>query len=257
MVDHHKKIDLVIPCAGKGKRLGYLTKDISKNMVVVNGSSILEHQLHKFLIHKKKINKIHFILGYKASILKSFILKLKLPFKIKFHINRKYKTTGCAYSFSSALKDFKNDILILNSDLVLNQRKISNILNNKKVNFVYLRKPLQNKKDRPVKAKIYKNKINKIDIYKNGYDLDVVGPFKFSLKSINSLKMIYKSINTSEFLKMSCYTFFGKIVDYTNLDYEILNDLDWYEINTLKDYKESFKEKIFIKNIHIKNFSTN
>ena len=130
-------------------------------------------------------------------------------------------------------------------------------MNNKKVNFVYLRKPLQNKKDRPVKAKIYKNKINKIDIYKNGYDLDVVGPFKFSLKSINSLKMIYKSINTSEFLKMSCYTFFGKIVDYTNLDYEILNDLDWYEINTLKDYKESFKEKIFIKNIHIKNFSTN
>ena len=55
MVDHLKKIDLVIPCAGMGNRLGYLTKKITKNMVKVNGISILEHQLEKFLVHKKKI----------------------------------------------------------------------------------------------------------------------------------------------------------------------------------------------------------
>ena len=54
MVDHLKKIDLVIPCAGMGNRLGYLTKKITKNMVKVNGISILEHQLEKFLVHKKK-----------------------------------------------------------------------------------------------------------------------------------------------------------------------------------------------------------
>ena len=103
MVAHHKKIDLVIPCAGMGTRLGYLTKFVTKNMVVINDKSIIEHQLDKFLVHKKKINKIHFILGYRAPILKSYIKKLKLPFKIKFHINKKYKTTGCAYSFSLVL----------------------------------------------------------------------------------------------------------------------------------------------------------
>ena len=248
MVAHHKKIDLVIPCAGMGTRLGYLTKFVTKNMVAINDKSIIEHQLDKFLVHKKKINKIHFILGYRASSLKSYIKKLKLPFKIKFHINKKYKTTGCAYSFSLVLKYLKYDTLIINSDLILNQKKISNIINSKFNNFVYLRKPLANKKTRLVKAKIYKNKVVKIDINKNSFDLDVVGPFKISLRLVNKLRLIYKSLKNNEFSKISCYVFFGKITRYTNLSYQILRDSDWYEINTIKEYKESFKEKIFSSN---------
>ena len=248
MVAHHKKIDLVIPCAGMGTRLGYLTKFVTKNMVVINDKSIIEHQLDKFLVHKKKINKIHFILGYRASILKSYIKKLKLPFKIKFHINKKYKTTGCAYSFSLVLKYLKYDTLIINSDLILNQKKISNIINSKFNNFVYLRKPLANKKTRLVKAKIYKNKVVNIDINKNSFDLDVVGPFKISLRLVNKLRLIHKSLKNNEFSKISCYVFFGKITRYTNLSYQILRDSDWYEINTVKEYKESFKKKIFLSN---------
>jgi len=248
MVAHHKKIDLVIPCAGMGTRLGCLTKFVTKNMVAINDKSIIEHQLDKFLVHKKKINKIHFILGYRASILKSYIKKLKLPFKIKFHINKKYKTTGCAYSFSLVLKYLKYDTLILNSDLILNQKKISNIINSKFNNFVYLRKPLANKKTRLVKAKIYKNKVVNIDINKNSFDLDVVGPFKISLRLVNKLRLIHKSLKNNEFSKISCYVFFGKITRYTNLSYQILRDSDWYEINTIKEYKESFKEKIFLSN---------
>ena len=245
MVEHLKKIDLVIPCAGMGTRLGYLTKNITKNMVKINGVSILEHQLNKFYIHKKKINKVHFILGYKASILKSYILKLNLPFKINFHINKNFKKTGCAYSLSFVLKYLRNDALILNSDLILKQEKISNIIKNKKINFVYLRKPKLNKKSRAVKASIDKNKIIKIDILNNNFNFDVVGPFKLNIKSILILKKIYKSINSKEFLRMSCYSFFGKLVNYIDLDYHILKDSDWYEVNTIKEYKNSFKEKIF------------
>jgi choline kinase len=248
MVEHLKKIDIVIPCAGMGTRLGYLTKNITKNMVKINGVSILEHQLNKFYIHKKKINKVHFILGYKASILKSYILKLNLPFKINFHVNKNFKKTGCAYSLSFVLKYLRNDTLILNSDLILKQEKISNIINSKFNNFVYLRKPLANKKTRLVKAKIYKNKVVNIDINKNSFDLDVVGPFKISLRLVNKLRLIYKSLKNNEFSKISCYVFFGKITRYTNLSYQILRDSDWYEINTIKEYKESFKEKIFSSN---------
>ena len=35
--------------------------------------------------------------------------------------------------------------------------------------------------------------------------------------------------------------FFGKIVKDINLYYQILNDADWYEINTTKEYNESFR----------------
>lgn len=246
MADHHKKIDLVIPCAGMGTRLGYLTKNKTKNMVEVNGISILEHQLKKFYKHKKKINIIHFILGYKSSILKSHILSLNLPFKINFHINKKFKKTGCAYSFSLILNDLKHNVLILNSDLILRQEKISKIINDKKINFVYLRKPKLNYKSRSVKANIDKKKIIKIDILKKGFNFDVVGPFKINIKSILTLRKISKLIDRKEFYKMSCYSFFGKLVNYTNFNYDILEDSDWYEINTIQEYKKSFNEKIFL-----------
>ena len=173
------------------------------------------------------------------------ISKLKLPFKTKFYTNKRFKKTGCAYSFIIASKFLKNDVLIINSDLILNQKKISNILYNNKSNFVYLRKPLANKKKRPVKAKLFKKKIIKISISKKNSDLEVVGPFKLSLISVNKLKEKYKSLDKYEFSKMSCYSFFGKIVKDINLYYQILNDADWYEINTTKEYNESFKNRIF------------
>ena len=241
-----KKIDIVIPCAGMGTRLGHLTKRITKNMVLINGISMLEHQLNKFYIHKEKINKIHFILGYKSSVLKKFILKLKLPFKIHFHLNKKYKTTGCAYSFFTTIKYLKNDTLVMNSDLILKQARVTNFFLDKKKNFLFLRKPKTGMKNRVVKAKLNKNRIIKIDITKSNFDYDVVGPFKISLKSILLLKKIHKLIKKKEFSKMSCYTFFGKLTAYVNFRYKILKDGDWYEINNLKEYQKSFKNKIFI-----------
>ena len=45
-------------------------------MVEVNGLSILEHQLKKELVHKKKLVQYILFSGKKAIILKSFILKL-------------------------------------------------------------------------------------------------------------------------------------------------------------------------------------
>lgn len=245
MAEHLKKVDLIIPCAGMGTRLSHLTKNKTKNMVKINGTSILEHQLSKFYIHRNKINKIHFILGYKASILKSYILSLKLPYKLKFYINKRYKQTGCAYSFSFVLRYLKNDTLILNSDLILNQKKISKILDNRKTNFVYLRNPKLNKKSRVVKAIINKKKIIEIDILKKNFNFDVVGPFKIDFKSVLILKKIYNTINQRKFLKMSCYSFLGKLVNYIDLKYNILKDEDWYEVNTINEYKQSLKEKIF------------
>ena len=245
MVEHPRKIDLVIPCAGRGTRLKHLTKNRTKNMLKINGISILEHQINKFYAHKKKINKIHFILGYRYKTLKSYVLKLKLPYKIKFYINKKFKQTGCAYSLSLILKHINNDALILNSDLVLRPKIITNLLKIKKKNFVYLRKPNKNKKNRVIKARILRKKIVNIDILNQNFNFDVVGPFRVNIKSLLFLKRMYNSINKKQFLKMSCYTFLGKILNFDNINYGILEDTDWYEINTISEYKKSFEEKIF------------
>ncbi|MDB3894452.1 hypothetical protein N9324_00060 [Candidatus Pelagibacter sp.] len=245
MVDHLKKIDLVVPCAGMGSRLGFLTKKITKNMLKINGISILEHQLNKFLIHKEKIGILHFIIGYKANILKSYILSLNLPYKIKFHINKNYKKTGCAYSFLQALKYLKNDILVINSDLIFEQKIINNLFNNKKNNFVFLRKPILNKKMRAVKAIIKNNRIVKIDILNKDFNFEVVGPFKISSKSLTILKKICKKLEIDNVINLCCYTLFGKILNQIKINYNIIKDSDWYEVNTFEEYKQSFKKKIF------------
>ena len=245
MVDHLKKIDLVITCAGMGNRLGYLTKKITKNMVKVNGISILEHQLKKFLVHKKKISTVHFILGFKAKILKSFILKLNLPFEIKFHFNRNYKKTNCAISFLRSLNSLKKNILVLNSDIVFNQKIVNNILKIKTNNFVLLRKPKINNKQRSVKALILRKKIIKIDILSKNFNYEVVGPFKLSKDSITILKKFYNKANFRKLSKLSCYSLFGKVLTSVDINYSFIKDDDWYEINTLKEYTQSFENKIF------------
>ena len=121
-MDHLKKIDIVIPCAGIGSRLGVLTKNQTKNMLNINGLSILEHQLKTLFFYKKKINKVHFILGYKSKILKAFILKLKLPFVVKFYINKDYLKSACAISIIPVIQNLKNSALFINSDLILKKK---------------------------------------------------------------------------------------------------------------------------------------
>jgi len=245
MVDHLKKIDLVVPCAGLGSRLGFLTKKITKNMVKINGISILEHQINKFLIHKEKIGILHFIIGYKAKILKTYILNLNLPFKIKFHINKNYKKTGCAYSFLQALKYLKNDVLVINSDMIFEQKIINNFFDYKKKNLVFLRKPIVNKKQRAVKAIVKRNRIVKIDILNRNYNFEVVGPFRINFESLRFLKKISNEINIENLINLSCYSLFGKILNQKKINYKIIKDSDWHEVNTLVEYKQSFRKKIF------------
>ena len=245
MADPLNKIDLVIPCAGMGTRLGSLTKKITKNMLKINGISILEHQLNKFLIHKDKIGILHFVIGHKAKILKSYILNLNLPYKIKFYINKNYKKTGCAYSFLQALKYLKNDVLVINSDLIFEQKIINNIFDNKKKNFVFLRRPIINKKQRAVKAIIKRNRIVKIDILNRNYDLEVVGPFRISSESLIILKKISKKIDIEKVINLCCYSLFGKILNKIQINFNIIKDSDWYEVNTLEEYKQGIKKKIF------------
>ena len=66
------------------------------------------------------------------------------------------------------------------------------------------------------------------------FDFDVVGPFRLNLSAILILKKIYKTIDIEYLKKLSCYEFLGKLVNFIKLEYDILKDKDWYEINTVK-----------------------
>ena len=247
MVEHLNKIDIVIPCAGVGSRLGNLTKNKTKNLLEIDGKTILDYQIRYFLKYKKKINKIHFILGHKAKFLKTYILKKKYPFKLNFYVNKNYKNNSCASSIILTLKNLKHSTLFINSDLILSKKIVKNIFTNKKKNFFFARKPKNNYKSRKIKALSENGKIIKIDLIKFNYNLDVVGPFKLENSSIMFLKRYVKTINKELIAKMTCYVFLGNLTKKTKFEFEYINDNDWNEVNTLTEYKAIQKKLTFNK----------
>ena len=69
--------------------------------------------------------------------------------------------------------------------------------------------------------------------------------FKLSKNSLTILKKFYTQTNFNKLSELSCYSLFGKVLNYIDINYSFIKDEDWYEINTLKEYTQSFNNKIF------------
>ena len=64
---------MIILCGGRGKRMGKFTNKIPKPMIKIGGKPIIEHKIKYY--QSRGLNKFIFCLGYKANILKKFLLK--------------------------------------------------------------------------------------------------------------------------------------------------------------------------------------
>ena len=95
-----KKLDLskffiIIPVAGYGRRMGKLGKISPKSLLKLNKLKILEIIIN--ILRKRKAKNFAFILGYKAKTIIRFLNKIKI--KYTYCINKKYKSSGHAYSW--------------------------------------------------------------------------------------------------------------------------------------------------------------
>ena len=234
------KINLIIPAAGVGTRLGKYTKSKSKNMVFIDKKTIFEHQIKSF--NFKFINKLIFITGYKKDYLKKYVNKLRLPIKIYYLFNRRFKMTQCANSLVIALKKFKDNAIILNSDLIFDKTSINYVLKNKNKNFLFIRNKKNNFKSRPVKI-LYKNKkIINIGIGIENFNYDVVGPIIFQKEAIIEILKKIKKKKRKYLDNISCYEIINLIKDKFKFNCKIIKDKKWHEINTINDL-QIFKKK--------------
>ena len=87
-------MNAIILAAGKGKRLGYLTKNKPKCMVNLFGKTMLEWQVSIF--KKCGISDISVVTGYKAEL-------IDLP-NLEFFHNKNFETTNMVESLFCALK---------------------------------------------------------------------------------------------------------------------------------------------------------
>ncbi len=121
----------IILAAGMGKRLGELTKNNTKCMVEVDGVRLIERALR--ILERKNLNRIILVVGYQHENLMTFVNSLGIQTKIEFIINVVYDKTNNIFSLSLAKEQMiEDDTLLLESDLIFEERLIDMLLEDKR-----------------------------------------------------------------------------------------------------------------------------
>jgi len=107
--------------AGKGSRLGNITKDLPKPLVDVNSKSIIERQI--LLLRKNNVNDIVIVTGYK---------KEKFTFKnIEYVHNPNFDEQEQTGSLMTARSKIVGDVLIMFGDILFEEIILQQMLNSK------------------------------------------------------------------------------------------------------------------------------
>lgn len=117
----------IILAAGIGYRLLPLTKEIPKCMVRVAGKTILQSAIDSLVANG--IDDIVIVVGYKKEMIKAFLFETyEDRIEFTFVENDIYDTTNNIYSLWLAVDYFDDDIILLESDIVFEQKIIADLL---------------------------------------------------------------------------------------------------------------------------------
>lgn len=120
----------VILAAGMGRRLGELTKGNTKCMVEVNGVTLIDRLLGQ--LSALDLKKVVIVVGYEGEKLVNYIGdRFNDKFEIVFINNPIYDKTNNIYSLALAREQLvEDDTILLESDLIFDDRMFSLILDN-------------------------------------------------------------------------------------------------------------------------------
>jgi len=118
---------VLIPAAGMGTRLGYITTDRPKCMIKVNGETLIARCLRQ--LDTLGFDRILIVTGHSAEKLESHVKSLGISTPIYFINNPDYKVTNNIVSVAMALNDFDVfDTLLIESDLIFEKQMLEEFL---------------------------------------------------------------------------------------------------------------------------------
>ena len=119
----------IILAAGMGKRLGEYTKNNTKCMVPVNGVPLIDRVLNQ--LSSLKLSRVVIGVGYEGQKLIDYIGNEYNGLKIEYIFNSIYDKTNNIYSLALAKdKMQEDDTLLLESDLIFDDRLFSLVVDN-------------------------------------------------------------------------------------------------------------------------------
>jgi len=121
----------LILAAGTGSRLGKHTKENTKCMLEINGSTLIEQALDK--LSNIGIKKLILVVGYKKENLIAHLGNKYKNIEIEYVENPIYDTTNNIYSLYLAKEQLaQDDTILLESDLLFEEKIIADLINDKR-----------------------------------------------------------------------------------------------------------------------------
>lgn len=120
----------IILAAGMGRRLGELTKNNTKCMVQVNGTTLIDRLLTQ--LSRLSLNRVVIVVGYEGKKLREYIGKrYDDMLRIEYVNNPVYDRTNNIYSLALAKDQLQeDDTLLIESDLIFDEEMFELILGN-------------------------------------------------------------------------------------------------------------------------------
>ena len=122
-------MQVLIPAAGMGKRLGLETADKTKAMVEIYGKTLIERCLDAVVEHD--VDRIILVVGYQKDRLKNFLGTSYKGVDIVYVDNNVFDTTNNIYSVFLA-RDYlvEDDTILIESDLIFDPKILSMLIEN-------------------------------------------------------------------------------------------------------------------------------
>ncbi len=220
-----KKIRTAVILAAGGRK--WLNKPVG--FLELEETTVIERLIN--ILNSNEIDKIILVVGYKSEYYEELALKKSLTL---VHSN-KYKWTGTMHSLYLAKETVTEDFILIESDVVFEERGINHLLKNHDENCVLITSESGSGDEVFVEVKNYKTFRMSKDIHQLGkIDGEFIGVSKISYNTYKAMLEDFEGHNSNLYLNYE-YSLINNTKEGT-LGYEKLDDLVWSEIDTDENY---------------------
>ena len=235
-------MQILIPAAGMGKRLGSVTADKTKCLVELNGKTLIERCLDQ--VTEYPLERVIIVVGYQKDKVIDLIGDQYNGIEIVYVENKDYSSTNNIYSVFLT-KDLlsKDDTIIIESDLVFDEGIIKKLFEHKSKNLAVVDK-FKSWMDGTV-VKINTKEVIEHFISKSEFTYDdineyykTVNIYKFSKEFLNDVYIPFLEAYANALGNNEYYEQVLKVIVNLEMDQLKAMPLDgekWYEIDDIQD----------------------
>lgn len=237
----------IILAAGKGTRLGSLTKNRPKALIEVLGKPIIINTLEILKLYG--IKEVIIIIGYLGEVIQKICGENFCGMKITYVYNELYEITNNNYSLYLAKDFIKEDVVLIECDLIFQEEVIKELVQVSYDCAVLVSKYNKESMDGTIVYADDFGNINKMLLKRN----QVAGEdYKGSLKTVNIYKFSYEFWRNVFMTALENYIFFhdkssyyevvlGALIFYGDSEIRSIevDEKKWAEIDNLEDLKRA------------------